>query len=681
MPAVGHEGHATKTNPGVVTADERTANTGSVRRDRDKRGTTTGRRLGSGPSGKWQRLASSNLFLGLVLAVVAWPTSANSLFVLPGLSSSWRAALTMAAHNHMAFGTQVVFTYGPLTFLVTPMMYFASYAILAFLFTLAFTTALFSSLVWSLRQTIPLSLAVAAAFLVGGVSRLSSNYFGTNVAVEDVLALVLILCVFALSRPRDKPAPAWIWICLGGVLSIFSLIKVSLGLAIVVVILITVAFLPSGRRRALGNLALGSVPLFCLAWFGTGNGFQNLIGFVRSSAAVISGYGAMSYESPTLGYTYWLAAFVSVLIGTFALAHSRRLVRSSQFGIAMVTLATMWFLFKEGFVRHDSHDLVFFVAAPIVLAAFSPMWRSKAWQISAMLGLTFVAASVALTVPQLVTQPVQAARNFANQAITLALPGRQHAVTDQSRRSLQADYRLPTEMLALMQGQTVAVSPWEQTVVWAYPRLRFDPLPVIGDYSAYTPSLDQLDASFLASANAPRYILRQPQFAVDGRNPTFEPPATQLAIECRYHQVAVYYTWQLLERQPDRCGHPRPLGAITTGLLDVVKVPSAPPGDVIVASFDLSNDWWSKLESLLYKPPTVVLIANDGQQGWRFVADTGPDLHVLRASSALGYVPAFVPVPIHSLRFSIAGEGRSASGIRISFFAVPMTRVKGSSAG
>ncbi len=223
-----------------------------------------------------------------------------------------------------------------------------------------------------------------------------------------------------------------------------------------------------------------------------------------------------------------------------------------------------------------------------------------------------------------------------------------------------------------MRGQTVDVSPWQDTAIWADPQVRFDPLPVLQDYSAYTPSLDQLDTTYLRSPGAPRYILRQPLSEIDGRNPAFDPPATQLAMECRYHEVAANSVWQLLARQSNRCGPLRPLGSVTTGLGHWVTVPSAPAGDVVVATFSLSDDLWSRFESLLFKPPNVFLAANDGQETWRFVAATGPDLHVLRASSTLGFSPAFVPVPTRNLRFSINGESPGTSGVTISFYEISM---------
>jgi hypothetical protein len=613
------------------------------------------------------------VFLGLVLAVLAWPTSTGRLIVASGIGSSWRAAITMAAHYHLEFGSRVVFTFGPLGFLVSPQLFFISNTVLAFLFTLAFSTALFGTLTWALRHTLSVPVAAVVAYFVGGVSLLSARYFGTNVAVEDVLALVLVVCVSVLSRKHDDPPPQWIWICMGGALSVLALVKLSLGIGIGVALIITIACLPSARWRTFGAIVVGAVPLFCLGWFGTGNGLGNVIAFGRTSVDVIGGYGAaMSLEDPSRSYSYWLAAAAVILIGAFATVYARGLPRRSQIGIGLITFTTLWFLFKEGFVRHDEHDLVFFVAAPVVLAAFAPRWRSSAWLVTAMLGLTIVAISVSGTVPTLVVQPEQAARNFFGEAATMVSSHKQSAVITQSRTELNDHFELPVKMLKLMRGNTVDVSPWQQTAIWARPGIRFDPLPVLQDYSAFTPSLDRLDTTFLASSDAPRYILRQPLAVIDGRNPAFEPPATQLAIECRYHEVAADARWQLLERGPDRCGAARLLSTVTTGTGHWVTVPPAPPGDDIVASFQLPDDLWSKVESLVFKPPNVYLAANNGRQTWRFISATGPEFHVLRGSSNLGYSSAFFPVHARNLRFSISGEGPSPSGITISFYELPV---------
>jgi hypothetical protein len=559
----------------------------------------------------------------------------------------------MAAHNGMAFGTHIVFTYGPLGFLGVQQLNYSGTAILAFLFTLAMTTAIFTALVWSLRRAVPLAPAVVVAYVAGAVC------VHTQLGPEYVLALVLVVCVSVLNRPDDDPAPDWIWLASGAVLSIFSLIKISLSLGIVVALLVTVACQHRDRLRAIGAVAAGAVVTFGLCWFATGNGVGNLLPFARNSEAVIGGYSAaMSIEDPTRAYVYWYAALVVVVIGLFATASVRGLPRRSKIGIGLVALVILWMLFKEGFVRHDSsHDLIFFTAASVVLAAFVPR-RRPGVLVPGILVLTAVTAIVAGGFPSLVARPFVAVRNLTDEVTTLASPGNSAAFIRRDRQSLQAGYAIPHRMVAIMRGHTVDVSPWEATVVLAYPGIRFDPLPVIADYSAYTPSLDQLDADYLSQSDAPRFILRQPE-TIDFRDPAFEPPATQLAIECRYRQVAgIGLSWQLLERGPDRCGPPVRLRTVTTSASHWVAVPDAAPGEGIAATFRLPTGPSWTLESLLFKPPNAFIQMGyrPGAQDWRFVVATGSDWHVLRAASTLGYYPGWVQPAPTRLRFLIAGQ-------------------------
>jgi hypothetical protein len=653
----------------VVDAPSGTGSGSPPETTNDHGGSRIGRLHSSTRSTHWRRVVSSDLFLGLVLAVLAWPSSPKNLVVGSGLTGSWQSALEMAAHNGMAFGTRIVFTYGPLGFLVGQQLNYASTALASFLFSLTLSTAIFAILLWSLRRALPLWWAIPLSYGVGAVS-----LHADGGAPEDVYAPVLIICVAVLSRGDEEPAPRGVWVGLGVMLSFFSLVKVSLGVGVIAVLIITVVSLPRGRWQAVASLAIGGLSTFCLAWFGTGNGLSNVVPFARSSAAIISGYGpAQSLDFPygfffpNRTFTYWWAALVVVVIGVFAFAHGYRLSVRARIGIGLVTLVVVWMLFKEGFVRHDNdHDLIFFATAPLLLAAFSLGRRFWAPQLIAILTLCVVTGFDAGGMPALVTRPDVAVRNFASEAATLASSSRSAAVIDRARRSLQDAYAIPNRMVAMMQGQTVDVSPWEQTVAWAYPAIHFDPLPVIQDYSAYTPSLDHLDAAYLGSPTAPRFILRQP-WSVDVRNPSFEPPDTQLAIECSYRQVAVDPLWQLLERGADRCGPLRHLGTVTTESDRWVAVPTAPAGDAVVARFQLSQGWFLQLQAIAFKPPSVFMEINDGQE-WRFVAATAPDLHVLRPASTLGYSLSFIPVSVGRLRFVNGWAG----DLSVSFYEIPL---------
>jgi len=257
------------------------------------------------------------------------------------------------------------------------------------------------------------------------------------------------------------------------------------------------------------------------------------------------------------------------------------------------------------------------------------------------------------SIPSYTPRPDVAVRNLFDEAATLASPGRTAAIIEQSRRSLQDKYDIPNQMVTLMRNHTVDISPWEQTVAWAYPRIRFDPLPVIQDYSAYTPSLDQLDVNYLASSDAPRFILRQPGQAIDGRDPAFEPPATQLAIECRYHQVSGNGSWQLLERgatAADRCGRSvrsQPASAVGSRYpLRPLAMPSWLVSTVIGVVVQAGGSSLQAREckcSIQRQPAKLVALR------YRYRSRSP----LLQAPSTSGYYSAFSPVRLTSLRFTI----------------------------
>ncbi len=615
-----------------------------------------------------------------MLAVLAWPSSTSwlgvSTVVTPssiaeGIASSWQSALAMAVHNRLSFGTHVVFTYGPLAFLQDEQLNYQWTTVLSVVFALAFFTAVLGALVRALRRTIPLAVAVVVAYVVGAVTLRDWGFM-----IVEALALVLVVCVAVMSSNDDESTPLWIWVVLGGLLGLFSLVQVSLGLGIVVVLFITVASLSRRRVDAAGAIVVGAVPAFCLGWFGTGNGLGNVVPFAKGSAAIISGYTpAMGLVISGRADAGVLAAVVVVMIAVLAYDHARGLLWRSSIGIFLATMVVVWLLLKEAFVRHDTHDLVFFAAAPLVLAAFAP--RRLSWALApAMLIITGMFAFLAQGALPLAPRPDQSIAHFIDQVSTVASPGRSAAQIDQSRRSLRNAYALPKSMVAMMANHTVDISPWEQDIAWAYPQIHFDPLPVVQDYSAYTPSLDQLDANYLASSDAPRFILRQPNVAVDDRYPEFEPPEAQLAAECRYDQVSVSGQWQLLERGANRCGPLQPLGTVTTGYGRWIAVPSPKPGDAIVARFQLAQSLLSKIESLVFRPPFVFIQFNRSRQSWRFVASTGPDLHILQPASTLHY-DGFMPDSLTSLQFTIAGASRDTTGVTVSFYSLTMAPEEG----
>ena len=89
--------------------------------------------------------------------------------------------------------------------------------------------------------------------------------------------------------------------------------------------------------------------------------------------------------------------------------------------------------------------------------------------------------------------------------------------------------------LAAVAGQTVHIDQWQTVAAFAYPEMRWSPLPVFQSYSAYTTALDEINADRLRRAAAPTRILRErfddldgTPYAVDRRFVWFEIPAAML---------------------------------------------------------------------------------------------------------------------------------------------------------
>src|SRR5579862_5633075 len=371
-------------------------------------------------------VTKSNLALGLILAILAWPYDASALVPQFGMDPGWAAALEMVAHQRLPFGTHAVFAYGPLGFLAVWPVYFTPMAVLGFLFFLVLYTAVFAVLVWSLRKVVPVVLAVIVAFVAGTLS-ISVVAFIYSGEPEKAYALALVACVYALTRSDREPVPKRLWVGFGFGLGIITLLKMSVGIGVAVAVVITILFLPAGRRLALALLVPSTLVTFAIGWFATGNGFDNLSSFVHGTAATITGYSAaVATEVPSRWYTYWFAAAIVAVVIALATARSWHLVRRARIGVFIVTVVILWQLFKEGFVRHDMyHDPIFFACAPLLVVAFAPTRRTLLWGgsiVGAVLATSLLAGAIS-SFPTQLTRPTSGASDFVNEVKTVLVPG------------------------------------------------------------------------------------------------------------------------------------------------------------------------------------------------------------------------------------------------------------------
>ena len=334
----------------------------------------------------------------------------------------------------------------------------------------------------------------------------------------------------------------------------------------------------------------------------------------------------------------------------------------------------VWEASKEGFVRHDTHDLTYFGLVLLALCLARLPRRLLPVQAGAVV-LAAVLACVANGHPTAsLRSPARGATALAREVHDLVVPGQWAKL----QRSAVAQLRstgdsLPADLTSQLHGLTMAVETLEDGMAFAYPQLRWDPEPVLQSYSVYTSYLDHLDASFLSSASAPQRILYRP-VTINNRYAFWDTPAVLQTMYCHYASVGVSDHWLVLARVADRCGTPKLIGVETVNFGEPVNVPLA-PGRTVVATFSIGSPLLAKAEGALLKSPEVELRAWDGGSApttYRFLPDNADDDHVLAVPRSLGYPALFAPQPIHKLELVGGGWATGQGSVHVTFYSVSL---------
>jgi hypothetical protein len=586
-----------------------------------------------------------------------------------GLDASWRAAMAMALERHIQFGSSLLFTYGPLGALSSPLLYYGSTTLLALIYLALISWLLAFMLLTVLRANFSLTVSIAVAWVLTALITSGVDGGDQSLAVGLLLALEVL-------RERANRRRRFLLIGTLGVLGAVQLsVKFSGGLTLIAILVVALLF-GVERWRSLGTGVLVVVPAFVITWLAAGQSLSHVPSYVWGTAEVSVGYAAaMNISDPSRGAENWYGAIVLALIVFFGTVGLRReSVRSSWYGGALIIVLWTWVSFKEGYIRHDGHDVIFLGLA---LAAIA--WPHVSERIRPMvllaLGLVamFVVAAVG-TLPANIISPVSNTKRAYHDVIDVLSTHRRTTEITEERAALQAGPdRLPASLLDDLAGHTVAIDPLEDTIAWLYPQIHWDPEPVLQSYSAYTTYLDNRDVSFFSSKTGPARILRQ-VVTIDNRYPYFDPPTTQLAIMCNYRQVTATGGWQVLAKIPDRCGAARLLGERKATFGQAVPVPRGPKDSIVIARLSAPVTFRGRLESLLLKPPPFYLRMKIGTSygDYRFIAGTAADDHVLEVPNRIGYSSQFYTPSVSSLALSGGGWSNGEGTTTVTFYEVPV---------
>jgi hypothetical protein len=588
--------------------------------------------------------------------------------VYAGIDPAWEVGLAMGFMRHLQWGPSIVFTFGPYGFVDGIFPFYWLTAVLSTLYALA--------IIWGLAALVVSALRPSWGLFGGGVAAwaaltLASSKTGYS-DVASATALALALAVLAARQDRARLA---LVVLLGALAGLQLMVKTNNGLLTLGLLVVVVAFGDLGWRRATPAAGLALVAVFMSGWLAAGQSASNIASYWRGSLSVAVGYSAAMQVSHGRGAENWYAALVCALIVLIFAISVRGRSGRYQVAVWLLLAGWLWAALKEGFVRHDNHDLTFFGLAMVVVLLARLKRRYVPLQAGVFLVTAVIFCLAAGAVPVQLHSPGATTSAFVHDAgAVLGLEGLGQAQGEDRSLFLATGDALPPATLSLLEGRSVAVEPVENSIVYAYPQLDWDPEPVLQSYSAYTSYLDRLDAAFLASSRAPERILYQPWVVLDGRDKFFDPPATVESMYCHYVELPAPGPALVLDRAPDRCGQPVEVKRVSARFGSPVSVPSV-PGEMVVATFSLGAPLGSELAGILLKPPTMALTTWTGAprpQRYRFIAGTAADDHVLSAPPSLGYSKAFTPPDIRKLMLSGGGWGRGQGRLTVTFYSVAL---------
>jgi hypothetical protein len=345
--------------------------------------------------------------------------------------------------------------------------------------------------------------------------------------------LFTILCYW-LWRVNNQGNALAIACCLVSALLLF-LSKVNYGLIMVGLVPaygVGLLVLQKSRRIA-GLLLLLGFPL--LLWLGVVVWHIDLPGYLRSALELITGYNeAMFVHAPKSLVGFELACLVLLTAGFVALLGRRRLPWTGQAMILpLIGLASL-LLFKNGFVRSDKgHNFEFYTAFPLLLAVWCIAWHYQG-------GIKLLlCASLFYPLALLVAGTEHFGRDELAQALPLRyLREAANAPWHQSYLHLQQQLRagfpevvLADDVRAGIGESSVDVMPCESSIA-ILNGLNLKQRPVSQSYSAYTPWLDDLNAGFISSREAPDVMLYAwpEEDDIDGRPAAWDESITKRAL-------------------------------------------------------------------------------------------------------------------------------------------------------
>jgi hypothetical protein len=513
--------------------------------------------------------------------------------------NTWVFALNYAAAHGLAIGRDVVWTTGPLGYLVFPqdVGHNLTHALI------------FQSVVWALLIAILADLFFRSGFPLRKLGfftllfALSAPLYWFNYTGMENLLLMGSLVLLVVVRSR------------GGLVRYVTALALC---GVVPLIKLTGAMIAAGalagyladriirlRRNCWPQVVLGiTIPLgvFAAGCWCTLPSWDAFVTYMKASVSLAANYSiAMSTSGSPL---HWIAAAEVIVLIALALLEAARSSRQlAAFSSALVAIP-LFFALKHGFVREDVHILNFFGFASLALALIvlgTPL-AERSLRILVLIVLGVATISMAVLCAWKDPEGLQEVTGIRSALFTwraLSFNQVPSALRSRSMSNFQPGDRLDPAIRQIIGDSPVATLSISCSYA-ALDGLNLRLYPVIQRYAAYTPYLDRLNATWVRD-KGPRFLIVE-WAAIDDRHPWVETPAMWAEIY-RWYNTRASESWSvLLERRPSpRFDHFEPIRHFQQPFRGTLDMPESP--DAIFWTMECHPNLTGRLLKFLFRVP------------------------------------------------------------------------------
>jgi hypothetical protein len=538
----------------------------------------------------------------------------------PSLDASWVWIVNRAAADGLVWGRDLVFTYGPLAWILEPLDV-GVHLVVANLIRAALHATVVA--VW-VRQVIRPERRVSA--VVVPLLLVAAWVFQPTAEAWVTLAVLVVLHAVVDARHREATAVA------AAVAAVTPFLKLSLGVAagVIGVGLAAWCALDRSRRQVLPTLLAGALTGFVIAAAWLLRSPWTIRDWARLSLEMTSGY---SEAASLIGDPAPVAVGLAVTAALAVAAVVWRRVPSVGPFLAVAAVVTV-LMFRFAFVRQDaSHQEQFVPWVLLVLtalAAIAPRGRDAIVTAAVAVVVTLASLVSGLApAPPLSMAAWSASRGGGGGRLVASFVdlGSVRARLAAIGRDRLEPLELPESWHARLASTPVGTLPWQ--ALWCPANgLAWSPTPTVQLYAAHTAVLDRWSAGRYASDTAPEWILDE-YVPVIQRHQALDAPATWLELWRRYEMVeAVTDEPQtaLLRRRPAPVELDiRQVGSTPLRLDDPDGEPVPASEHLLLAAIELSPSLTGRMRRLLWRVPPVYLLlehASGHRTGYRLIPDT-----------------------------------------------------------